>query len=204
MNAPVAQEQPAAPTSVGKAAARVKAITAAAVQPPATAPVADAPAVRVIGQVAPGTLRLIQYANNDWTGLAPRDCEPEDLHLNPAPFELLPNQVARFDTLRLVDPGDKWVAWYACVEALTGHKVFALLNAIRLPSRVGDASDRVPAGFEVVQGGPGDEEGWLVRRVLDGVILNRHRRTPTREDGIRFLLSHAAVRGEVHQSIHCY
>lgn len=184
----------AAAETIGKAAARIRAVTEAVQEP--------APTPRVIGQVSAGSLVLTQYKSNDWTGLAPRGCEPEDFHLRADPFDLLPDQVARFDTLRLIDPGDRWMAEYLCVEALTGRKVFALVHKVDLPPREADTSARIPAGYEIVQGGAEDHEDWLVRRVADQVVLNRHMTMGSYERARRYLLDHPTVRGEVHQSVY--
>lgn len=190
----------AAPRSaVGKAEARIKAVTSAAAHEADQAAEAKP---RVIGPVMPATLMLEQYRNNSWVAIAPRDCVPEDFHLRSEPFDLLPSQMARFDTLRLIDPGDRWLAQYLCVESVLMRKVFSLMSVVKLPAREGDMTDRVPTGYEVVQGGPDDFEDWKVVRVKDGVVLNKHQRMGSREEAVRYCIDHPTVRPAQHHSIY--
>ena len=151
--------------------------------------------------IDPAKLKLVEHTNNSWICVAPSGASPRDFHLNRGPFELFPRDVSRFDTLIIVDAGNRYWARFLCVDSGAGQCLFALLESVDLPPVQHDRSDRVPAGYEVVQGGPDDMEPWLVRRIADSVILNRFHVHRTREEAVRFLLDHPTVRGETSQGI---
>ncbi len=160
---------------------------------------ADAAVERQVGHIAPANHQLAEQCVNSWFSVAPRDSVPDDFDMVAEPFALIAQDLTRFDSMRLVAADDSWLADLIVVDKGPGYALCKVVRSVKLPKRRSISENRVPEGFEVVQGGIG-EEPWICRRLADGVVLNVGQFHHRREDAIRYLLDHATVRGEARPS----
>lgn len=187
MDATAAQTRPA---KVARSAAPDKSEGSAAAE------VGEAARVSNVGQVSPEKAVLREFANNAWFAVAPAGAAPEDLDMVDGPFNLIAKDLTRCDDIRVICPEGTWLADYVAVDVGPTFALCRLTQAINLPARRADQTDRVPAGFKIVQSGPKDtQQGWLAWRTADNVLLNAGHSFHRREDLIRFVLDHPSVRG---------
>jgi hypothetical protein len=149
-----------------------------------------------LGQVSPEKIVLSQYLRNSWNAVAPKGARPEDLDMVDGPFNLVARDLTVQDDIRVIAADGSWLADYLVVDTGPTFALARLTQAINLPLRRDDMSERV-IGFRFVQAGPNDSQpGWLAVRIADGVLLNAGHHHHRREDCVRFVLDHSTVRGD--------
>lgn len=184
-----------AATKAGKATKASQARTAGAAA-------ADADA-RPVFHISPEKLKLAEQVKNDWVGVVPAGTRAEDLDLKAEPFALIAQLLHKGDDIRLFTADDREVIDLVCVQAAGTQALCRVTQVVKIPLLSEADQDRVPAGFEVVRAKASDEqEGWLVRRLSDGVLLNAGTLYFQKEDAIRYLLDHASVRAPANTAWH--
>lgn len=157
---------------------------------------AAATPTKTVKHIPPATAVLAEYANNRHFCAAAPGTLPDDLEMNPEPFALIATNLTRFDDIRVVAAEGTWMADLIVVDSGPGYAICRLVQVLNLPTRRSDQTDRIPAGFEIVQASPGDSQpGWLVIRLSDNVQLNAGHIHQNKEDATRYLLDHSSVRG---------
>ena len=146
------------------------------------------------GQVSPERTHLAEQVFNCWHCVAPKGCTPEDLDCDPQPWQLIAPNATRFDHFQVVAEDDTWLAEFICIDAGPGWAACKLVHKFKLPARRPQSEWRPPEGYAIRQGGPA-EEPWIAYREKDGVVLNGNCFHATREEALRFLIDHPAVRG---------
>lgn len=138
--------------------------------------------------------KLLESVNNQWMGIAPRGTTPEDFAEAPAVGALIGDQLTRFDDVRLVSADGAWLADYIVADCARGYGNLVLLRSIKLPPRRTDAEARVPSGYQIRQGLPGEQPGYLAIRLSNGLVMNAGVHLLTFEACLRFLIDHSALR----------
>jgi hypothetical protein len=151
--------------------------------------------------ISPEQTKLAEQVRNDWVVVVPAGTTAKDLDLQSEPFALIADMLHEGDNLRCLSGDKRTVIDCVCVHRAGTKAVCRVVLELKVPSLTESDSDRIPAGFEVVEAMPRDiQPGWLVRR-KDGPLLNHGMHIYDREQAIRFLLDHASVRCETPQSV---
>ncbi len=171
-------------------AARAEASSAEAAMAPIKA--------KEVKHISPEKTELAEHHNNRHFAVAPKGMTPAELDMQPEPFALIAERLTRFDDIRVVAAEGTWLADFIVVECGQGYAYCQMTSQLPLPEVQGQATERIPDGFKIRQAGPGDgQEGWLVVRLKDEVVLNAGQSPMYRkEEAIRYLLDHPSVRSD--------
>ncbi|SPJ18713.1 hypothetical protein SBBP2_890030 [Burkholderiales bacterium] len=86
---------------------------------------------------------------------------------------------------------------YHCMvnEVGIGYADVCVLWSKKIPPRRPVGESRIPDGYQIRPSNPGEQGGFIVTRLKDGVQLNAGHHHVRFEDARRFLEDHASVRG---------
>lgn len=126
--------------------------------------------------ISPNMTSAFEHRASRWMCIVPKGTTPQDLDMKPGPFDLIAPTcpLHAYDDIRAVEVGGGRVMDLVVVHVNSGGRAWCrVVNDIHVPemSEVGQVA--VPAGYEIVMATPGDgQDGWLVRRLSDGALIN--------------------------------
>lgn len=143
-------------------------------------------------------LKMREAVGNEWFVIAPAKLDPKDVTA-PSIWSAVADQFNRdigMDIVRVLFEEQRLWKELLVVQATSTRATLVELRTVSLPERFGD-DDRMPANHEITYS---QEDGYIVRRISDGVILGtgREKGFYKREDAVRYLLDHATLRQTTH------
>jgi hypothetical protein len=151
--------------------------------------------------ISPEKTKLTEQVANRWTVVVPVGTLPEDLDLRPDPFDLIAGlPLTKGDDIRAFTADERTIYDLIVVHCAGGRAWCRVTNVVKVPTFTEAAGGlgHVPEGFEITQSTRADaQDGWLIRRLADGVLLNGGQ-APIydHQEALRFLLNHPSVRGQ--------
>lgn len=196
---------PEAAAAHGQSAKTARAPKAAA----GTGPEVAAAPARPPVELSDSKLELFEQRCNSWVVIAPVGTKPEDLHMRPEPFAQIAWKLNRGDNVRAILGDDSAMIDMICVASTGSSALCFVTHFMPVPNLYAEA-EVLPDGYVIRRARPdeldGSPEGWLVVRLRpDGseeVTLNAGSPLLRREDARRYLLDHAAVRGNTPRGLY--